>query len=70
VASSHFSSYYYHSFPFHEYYNYYFYDADVDLTPAMRQAIAQQQTYTQAMRDEYFAIVIDKEKDRPKLTLR
>ena len=41
-----------------EHEQFYFYDADDDLTPAMKTAIQQQQIYTTEMRDEYFAQVV------------
>ena len=41
-------------------YGYYFYDADVDLTPEMIKAVKTQTLYTDEMRDHYFAIVIKK----------
>src|SRR5512133_403441 len=37
-----------------------FYDADQDLTPPMKSAIANHQVFTDQMRDEYFDIVICK----------
>jgi len=39
-------------------FGYTFYDADEDLTPAMKGAIAYQTEFTEHMRDEYFEIVI------------
>ena len=35
----------------------FFYDADEDVTPAMRAALAAQQPFTDAMRDEFFALM-------------
>jgi gluconate kinase len=39
---------------------YYCYDLDVDCTPAMRQAIVERRPFTDAMRDEFFAIVCER----------
>lgn len=39
---------------------YHCYDLDVDCTPAMREAIAQRRPFTDAMRDEFFAIVCER----------
>jgi gluconate kinase len=39
-------------------YGFRFYDADDDLTPVMREAIARREIFTDAMRAEFFAIVI------------
>ena len=39
---------------------YYCYDLDVNCTPAMREAIAQKRPFTDAMRDEFFAIVCER----------
>lgn len=41
-------------------YDFYFYDADIDLTPKLREAIQNKQSFTQAMRDEYYSVVLDK----------
>ena len=38
----------------------YFYDADADVTPAMAAALAAQQPFTDAMRDEFFARMADR----------
>ena len=39
---------------------FYLYDADQDLTPMMKRAIADHKVFTDQMRDEYFDIVISK----------
>jgi gluconokinase len=36
------------------------YHADEDITPAMRTALQQSQAFTPAMREEYFALLVDK----------
>ena len=36
---------------------YYFYDADIDLTPVMRAAITAKEHFTDSMRDEFFALI-------------
>ena len=41
-------------------YGFHFYDADDDLTPVMREAIAKREIFTDAMRAEFFAIVIER----------
>lgn len=38
-------------------FGYYFYDADIDLTPAMREAIERKTLFTDAMREEFFAVI-------------
>ncbi|MCG2634303.1 MAG: AAA family ATPase [Gammaproteobacteria bacterium] len=38
----------------------FFYDADVDVTPAMAAALAAQQPFTDAMRDEFFGLMADR----------
>ena len=43
-----------------EEFGFHLYDADKDLTPRMKRAIAKQQAFTEQMRDEYFEIVIRK----------
>lgn len=43
---------------FAEEFSFTFYDADQDLTPAMKDAIANHRQFTEEMRDEYFEIVI------------
>jgi gluconokinase len=44
-------------------FDFYFYDADVDLTEDMRARIHKQELYTPAMRDAFFANVIEKIKE-------
>ena len=39
---------------------YAFYDGDEDLTPEMRQAVRAEQPFTAAMRDRYYALLIDR----------
>ena len=41
-------------------FGFHLYDADQDLTPRMKSAIANHQVFTEQMRDEYFDIVIRK----------
>jgi len=43
---------------FSDEFGFHLYDADQDLTPAMKNAIANHQVFTHQMRDEYFDIVI------------
>jgi gluconate kinase len=43
-----------------EEFGFHLYDADQDLTPPMKSAIANHQVFTEQMRDEYFDIVICK----------
>ncbi len=56
-----------------EKYGFYFYDADLDGTEAMKQAIAEHRLFTDEMRDEYYRIVIDRirelRKKHPKLVI-
>lgn len=46
---------------------FYFYDADLDGTTAMKQAIAEGRLFTDAMRDEYYTIVIERIRELQKL---
>jgi gluconate kinase len=43
-----------------EEFGFHLYDADQDLTPIMKNAIANHQVFSEQMRDEYFAIVISR----------
>lgn len=41
-------------------YSFFLYEADEDLTPAMKKAIQDKQSFTEEMRDEYYSIVADR----------
>lgn len=41
-------------------FGYHFYDADLDLTPAMRRAIERRELFTDEMRAEFFSLVADR----------
>jgi gluconokinase len=50
---------------------YYFYDLDQDITPAMKQAIAEKRAFTDEIRDEYFQKISERisalQKEHPRL---
>ncbi len=43
-----------------EVFDFAFYDGDDDLTPEMREAVRTEQPFTDAMRDRYYALLIDR----------
>lgn len=45
---------------FEKYFNFFFYDADDDLTPEMKKAVRQKQLFTDDMRDKYYNNVVQK----------
>ncbi len=45
---------------FEKYFNHYFYDGDIDLTPEMKEAIKTKTVFTDQMRDKFFKILINK----------
>ncbi|MGE5606460.1 MAG: AAA family ATPase, partial [Bacteroidota bacterium] len=55
---------------FAEEFGYYFYDADLDLTDEMREAIVSGQVFTDGMRSRYFEIIQGKTKELLKLNLK
>lgn len=48
---------------FEKYFEYYFYEGDLDLTPKMHQYVKEKKVFTDEMRDEFFEILIDKIED-------
>lgn len=55
---------------FAEAFGYYFYDADLDLTVEMREAIAKGLVFSDEMRFKYFEVVKEKTKELLKLNLK
>lgn len=45
---------------FEKYFDFYFYEGDFDLTPKMHQFVKEKKVFTDAMRDEFFELLIDK----------
>lgn len=43
-----------------EAFGYTFYDGDLDLTPEMRDAVREEQPFTDAMRDRYYAVLVER----------